>query len=57
MLTRKHYIEVAARYKDKKPTYSEFLKIWREEVESLCNMFKRDNPRFDETRFKTACNY
>lgn len=57
MLTRKHYIEVAARYKDKKPTYAEFLKIWREEVESLCNMFKRDNPRFDETRFKTACGY
>jgi hypothetical protein len=44
---RQHYEKIAETLKHA-PTLSDF-------VEKIIEVFKLDNPRFDETRFRKAC--
>ena len=51
-MSRKHYREVAdilSRSKNKGHWSFETV------IDDLCIMFKRDNPRFDTSKFKEAC--
>jgi len=42
--TRKHYLEIGKILKDKKAS--------KGEIDRYVSMFKKDNPRFDATRFR-----
>jgi len=51
-MSRKHYREVAdILSKSKNKGHWSFETV----VDDLCIMFKRDNPRFDTSKFKEAC--
>ena len=55
MMTRKHYIvqaRILSEWREKfYPLDDEFQCL----VDDFCRYFKRDNYRFDPTRFKEAC--
>ena len=54
-MTRRHYIEIANILTNTRAFYSEFRR--KKVIEAFCKFLKSDNERFDEDKFKKACNY
>jgi hypothetical protein len=64
MVTKKHFKAIADAMRDGKPTqancvsdseYRARLGTWAWTVQRVADALASMNPRFDETRFKTAC--
>ena len=56
-MTKKDFIKTADTFKGLKPSDPVLLLNWRKYVEDMCAVFTKDNPRFDENRFKAACGW
>ena len=56
-MSRKHYIEVAKVIQDQMLLNGgqRTETVLKAVAESLADMFKQDNPRFDRSRFMDAC--
>ena len=55
MFQHRHYVKIAAMMAAR-PALAATLRTANESmINSLVEMFKRDNPRFDENRFRAAC--
>lgn len=56
-MTRRDYVILAGFLRDMKPiNRGEYLeRQWSEFVGWLCARLKQDNPRFDEAKFREAC--
>lgn len=66
MMTRQHYIRIAAALKAANPhletsdstnAYRYMKKAWRNTVETVADALADDNPRFDRSRFYAAADY
>jgi hypothetical protein len=61
MMTKKHFIrtaEIVKRWKfdvENNPIKLKETEITERLINALCDYYKKDNPRFNETRFKEAC--
>tara|TARA_R100001082_G_C4354824_1_gene156327 strand:- start:808 stop:990 length:183 start_codon:yes stop_codon:yes gene_type:complete len=54
IMTKKDYIKVANFIKQERDN-GNIIIACRPFINSLCNTFKKDNPRFDEKKFIKAC--
>jgi hypothetical protein len=57
-VTKKDYIAIARELNDARPTAdmpSLMLEQYRRDVHAIMAVLRRDNGRFDEARFLTAC--
>lgn len=57
-MTEKHYKLIATVLRNGRPdgTGSNFM-VWRYTVNDFTEAFAKDNPRFDEAKFREACGY
>jgi hypothetical protein len=57
-MNRKDYVLIADALRCAKPTnfLSEEMVTWNDVVNNLCINLKFDNSRFDEKKFRKACN-
>ena len=56
-MTKKDYIKLAKLISEAEDGINPHILSKRRIVAGLCDILQDDNPRFDEQRFKTACNY
>ncbi len=54
-MTKKDYIKIALVLRDQKPSEVDHDYHWYRMVIAIANMLKRDNDRFDYSRFEKAC--
>lgn len=60
MLTRKHFVEAARRIREAQANMAEAgahnEHKWEGIIQAHVDRFAASNPRFDEARFRAACN-
>lgn len=58
-MTKKYYELLAAALKTTRPTGSFYpeVKQWTKDLNSIIHVLARDNPRFNEDKFREACGY
>lgn len=54
-MTKRDYALIAETFKSFRPEDPVLLTNWCEYVKAMSDTFRRDNPRFDPYRFKSAC--
>lgn len=55
-MTRKHFERMAAVFRVNQPSYNDQKMLWSNMLDDMCIELKAINPRFDEDKFKEACN-
>ena len=56
-MTRKDYVLIADALRRSKPeSYSDEIIAWNDVVNNLCINLEYENDRFDEKKFRKACN-
>ena len=55
-MTRKHFERIAQVFRVNKQCYNEQRRVHEALIDDMCIELKSINPRFDEQKFRAACN-